>query len=320
MLRLEISHPRIKVQEPGQYCFVRVAQLGHWQWHPFSVATTPQYAADAATADGGESRYRFVIYVRDFGDWSSELVRQGPELLAPSPSAAGQGQRAVVGLDGMYGRIAVPFETYAAVVLVAGGIGCTPMFAVLMHLAETAASNSSSSSNSRPLKNGRAVTFVWTFRELELLPAFARELRAARALGWGLRLHHTTAKLQPSTAGGGDDAENGAGERSSCYSNAHGYCVQQLPENVPLDIAEMVRPGRPVLQDVYSKVRVPQPHQPGWGGDRGCCCGGAGDGSSSTACAVLACGPMGLVQSAKQACTRGNAGMHFEFHSEEFEW
>ena len=222
VIRLEISHPRIKVDEPGQYCFLRVGQLGHYQWHPFSIATTPKFAADAASTTG---RYRFVVFVRDFGDWSRELVRHGPKMLAPSVD----GKRlAPVGLDGMYGRIAVPFESYRGVVLVCGGIGCTPMFAVLMHMAETSSK-----------LVGRMVTLVWTFRELELLPAFARELRAARALGWDIRLHHTTMstciECSPDTEPGRDD----------WYRNEHGYCClqQSLPDQFQQDIAEQIWPG-----------------------------------------------------------------------------
>jgi hypothetical protein len=55
------------------------------QWHPFSVATTPKYAEDSAAA-AGDQRFRFVIYVRDFGDWSAELVQRGPALLAVGES------------------------------------------------------------------------------------------------------------------------------------------------------------------------------------------------------------------------------------------
>ena len=212
-----------------------------------------------------------------------ELVRHGPKMLAPSVD----GKRlAPVGLDGMYGRIAVPFESYRGVVLVCGGIGCTPMFVVLMHMAETSSE-----------LVGRMVTLVWTFRELELLPAFARELRAARALGWDIRLHHTTMS-SPDTEPGGDD----------WYRNEHGYCClqQSLPDQFPQDIAEQIRPGRPRLVEIYSKF-----------GHRLLA---SSDGVGQPACTVLACGPMGLVQSAKLACRQDTVAVHFEFHSEEFEW
>ena len=75
VVKLEISHPRIKVDEPGQYCFLRIGQLGHYQWHPFSVASTPKYAEDTKKASGrnGDGRYHFVVFVRDFGDWRANL-------------------------------------------------------------------------------------------------------------------------------------------------------------------------------------------------------------------------------------------------------
>eukprot|EP01051_Picozoa_sp_SAG22_P015642 SAG22_NODE_2074_length_3047_cov_20.117610_1_plen_914_part_01 len=276
VIRLEISHPRIKVDEPGQYCFLRIGQLGKYQWHPFSVASTPKYASDTEKTSRGDGaaagRYSFVVFIRDFGDWSGELVRNGPQLLAPV-----EGQLAPIGLDGMYGQIAVPFESYRGVVLVCGGIGCTPMFAVLMHLAETEAAEAA----------GRNVMLVWTFRELELVPAFARELRAALALGWDLRLHHTTAKAPSLPPGSG--AEN-AGTCDS-FRNAHGYCLRQLPDGFPADLAEHIRPGRPKLQPVYTEVSsalVSQAQATEYGG---------GGGGGNQACAVLACGPRALVLS-----------------------
>jgi NAD(P)H-flavin reductase len=329
VIRLEISHPQIKVDEPGQYCFLRIGQLGHYQWHPFSVASTPKYANDTEEvsrrggAAAAKGRHSFVVFIRDFGDWSGELVRSGPALLAPAEG----GKLAPIGLDGMYGQIAVPFESYRGVVLVCGGIGCTPMFAVLMHLAETEVAKAI----------GRNVTLVWTFRELELVPAFARELQAALALGWDLRLHHTSAKA-PSLASssGGDD---GAGDTDSLLSggggnagdadplaanlqmNEHGYCLQQLPDGFPADLAEHIRPARPKLPPIYKQVSSALVAHADDGAKHEAAGNGGGDGIDNQACAVLACGPMALVQSAKEACVAQHSGAtHFEFHSEEFEW
>ena len=67
-----------------------------------------------------------------------------------------------------------------------------------------------------------------------------------------------------------------------------------------------VLPGRPQIDGIY----------------RGLAEQLAADGVD--ACAVLACGPRGLVGAAKGACMAARAGaaaaVDFEFHSEEFEW
>ena len=64
--------------------------------------------------------------------------------------------------------------------------------------------------------------------------------------------------------------------------------------------------GRPRLVEIYSKL-----------GHRLLA---SSDGVGQPACTVLACGPMGLVQSAKLACRQDTVAVHFEFHSKEFEW
>ena len=143
LLRLVLSHKTQRVTEPGQYCFLRIWQLGWFQWHPFSIASTPSFSK--------QHEGKFVIFIKDSGagNWTTELLQNAPKLLRPQH----RGEAKVrVSCDGMYGRITVPLDLYRFVFITCGGIGCTPMFSVLMHLAEKRAEE-------RP-----HVCFVWAVR------------------------------------------------------------------------------------------------------------------------------------------------------------
>ena len=51
--KLALSHPTLRITEPGQYCFLRIGQLGWLQWHPFSVASSPS----AGNSFSGTTRF-----------------------------------------------------------------------------------------------------------------------------------------------------------------------------------------------------------------------------------------------------------------------
>ena len=266
IIKLVLSHPTLRITEPGQYCFLRIGQLGWLQWHPFSVASSPAFSEQN---DG-----RFTLLIRDLGSWTKELVESGPSLLAKS---------AKVSCDGMYGHITVPLCMYRAVVITCGGIGCTPMFSALMHLAE------------QPAEQRPFVCFVWSVREPELVRCFGSELTKASQLGWDVRVHLTTTSTSPAAASEegetaplrrGDDARDVDEESSLMLSCGYGGGLH----------------GRPKLPRILGAVakRLAAARI-----DR---------------CAVLTCGPSGLVGDTKAACADTSGAVAFELHSEEFEW
>ena len=292
VIKLTLSHPKIRVTEPGQYCFIRIGQLGQWQWHPFSVASTPGFSDET---DGS-----FVIYVRDFGSWTRELVESGPALLSPG----GAGPAARVSLDGMFGRISVPFETYSSLIITAGGIGCTPMFSVLQHLAEQP-----------PGRRPDHVCVVWSVRELELVRCFEPELACAAALGWDVRVHLTAKKRAaercPQT--GAEAGQTGA----QCPFGAEATAPETsetsslIAEETSASLSESgdglqghVHAGRPDMPAIFAEVaRHLQKRQ-----------------RKPSACAVLTCGPAALVDSTKEACVTAGGEIRFELHSETFDF
>ena len=108
---LEVSAPEFSRRhtEAGQYMFIRLPQISQLQWHPMTITSSP-----------GDKNLVFLI--KAAGDWSEKLLVDGePELRV--------GDR--LSLDGPYGRLSVRLSQQRELLLVAGGIGCTPMLSIL---------------------------------------------------------------------------------------------------------------------------------------------------------------------------------------------
>ena len=263
VVKLTLRHPTSRITEPGQYCFLRIGQLAQYQWHPFSVVTSP---AECESSGG-----RFVIYIRDFGSWTRGLVELGPTLFAtPGPAAAAaaqqlapagggccgrgkrwQKQRQQIGCDGFYGKVTVPLERYRTVVLVCGGIGATPMLSVLSHLM-----NKQNKQNKLRQQSQRRVhvCFVWCLREMELLRCFESTLLEAAALGWDLRIHLTageSARRIEARVGAGYDEidEQEDAERAGLIpAQDGGGGSERIAAEEGDGLAQYMQQGRPDLQ------------------------------------------------------------------------
>jgi predicted ferric reductase len=100
--------------EPGQYAWIKGggSPLGYGQ-HPIS------FSSSAEPKPGGEVSFT----IKELGDWSSEEV---PNL---QPGA-------VMYLDGPYGVLSSDREQGMGYVLIAGGIGITPLYSMCQTMAE----------------------------------------------------------------------------------------------------------------------------------------------------------------------------------------
>lgn len=140
---------------PGQFAFVRLqsAALSREE-HPFTIASSPLQG----------NTMQFVI--RDCGDWTHQVagVRPGDRML----------------LDGPYGLFShLRCPRAAELVMIAGGIGITPMLSMLRHMADN--------------KDQRPVTLVWSNRTREHV-IFPQEFTALQHRLPGLRLFHTVTR------------------------------------------------------------------------------------------------------------------------------
>jgi len=120
--------------ESGSYAFINVPAVSYLQWHPFSISSR-----------SGSPNFTFHIKNMGPGTYTGDLH----EHFAKHSSGV------KVFIDGPYGRSAVRFEEYHSVLLLAGGIGVTPMIAILDDLYEKC-------KNGRKPPHLEHVTFCWS--------------------------------------------------------------------------------------------------------------------------------------------------------------
>jgi NADPH oxidase len=113
----------------GQYCFINIPQVSQLAWHPFTISSTPN---DSAThhhiKSQGQDQWteRLLLVVRGI-----ESGQAGHE-----PSLAYLHRRLSVNIDGPYG-IPLDPSPYRCALLIAGGIGITPLYATFKHWYES---------------------------------------------------------------------------------------------------------------------------------------------------------------------------------------
>lgn len=126
----------------GQFVYLKVPSISKLQWHAFTIASSPR--GDAST---------LTILLKSLGDWTKELVEYGDYCKSHN-------LQPVMYMDGYYGTSLEMYDEYSTVCLIGGGIGSTPMFAILEDIVAKL-------SHSEPLK--QRVVFLFSFRELSLL-------------------------------------------------------------------------------------------------------------------------------------------------------
>ncbi|KNC51170.1 uncharacterized protein AMSG_06521 [Thecamonas trahens ATCC 50062] len=124
---------------PGSYAFLRVGSVAWAAWHPFSVVDF----------EPSTRHVRFIVKVvhhTHAQSWTAKLHALAERGASPS-----------IWIDGAYGELSLSHAALAQcshVVLVAGGVGVTPMASILQHVADTEADSV------------QRVTFVWTSRSM----------------------------------------------------------------------------------------------------------------------------------------------------------
>eukprot|EP00804_Cyclotella_cryptica_P026232 CCRYP_009796-RC/>CCRYP_009796-RC protein AED:0.05 eAED:0.05 QI:1240/1/1/1/0.85/0.75/8/145/833 len=121
----------------GQYVFVNFPELSLHEWHPFSVASAP----NDAYVD---------LYIRALGNHTKKIVEY-------SEVCAAENKPALIRCDGPYGDLSFNYRRYGNLLLVAGGIGITPIISVLKDIFGDA-KNSKSTTPRHCVKH---VTLVW---------------------------------------------------------------------------------------------------------------------------------------------------------------
>jgi NADPH oxidase len=103
--------------KPGMYLFLNVPELSRFQWHPFTITSTPEEP--------------FIsIHIRLMGDWTKQLA----ELIGTFKggiTSKNASRLPTLRVDGPFGAPAEDLYDYKCAVLVGAGIGVTPAAALL---------------------------------------------------------------------------------------------------------------------------------------------------------------------------------------------
>jgi ferredoxin-NADP reductase len=161
------------VYEPGQYVWIAFVLkdgpelLQSLSFHPFSISS-----AHAA----GDKTYTLHIKMMGPGTWSEAVVK-----------AAKGGAEAFKGgcrVGGPAGRFSIDPAHFEHIVLVAGGIGFTPLVSLLAAIVRDAASETGTKeapAQARRYAAVKHITVVWAVQTAACLSWFADELDACRA-------------------------------------------------------------------------------------------------------------------------------------------
>ncbi|KAI8544132.1 hypothetical protein RHMOL_Rhmol08G0271900 [Rhododendron molle] len=130
VLALHMSKPQGFKYKSGQYMFVNCAAVSPFEWHPFSITSSP-----------GDDY--LSVHIRTLGDWTQQLKTVFSEVCQPPPNGKSgllradclQGENNPnlprVLIDGPYGAPAQDYKKYEVVLLVGLGIGATPMISIV---------------------------------------------------------------------------------------------------------------------------------------------------------------------------------------------
>jgi len=120
---------------PGQYVFLAIPEISYFEWHPFSISSSPQQKI-------------VTFHIRKAGRWTHELYK-----LADYKSEID------IMFEGPYGAVGVDItspDRYKMAMLFSGGIGVTPMQALCNHIMYEHSSGK---------RNMKKLSFIWIERD-----------------------------------------------------------------------------------------------------------------------------------------------------------
>jgi len=116
VIRLELAYANGSHMEslPGQYIFLNVPAISEFQWHPFSISSSPD-----------DTKFSWTHHIKNMGNgtWTQRLY----ELAVSKRDIE-------LRVDGPYGNPGIQFEKYKVLAFFAGGIGITPIASILDYL------------------------------------------------------------------------------------------------------------------------------------------------------------------------------------------
>ena len=136
---LEVDKPTCFGFSSGQYCYLQIPEISSFQWHPFTIASSPEE----------ETIYFFIAPT---GDWtnllnilsdklnnvSKGIIESEKDLKETKLKIASQemliNKKISIRMDGPFGAPAENFKNYEHLIFIASGVGATPFSSILVTL------------------------------------------------------------------------------------------------------------------------------------------------------------------------------------------
>lgn len=279
----------------GQYVFLAVPGLSSFEWHPFSISSSPHMET-------------VTITIRVLGNWTRRLRNLVEK----------KGEHDIgILLEGPYGSLSVDLfqGRYKMALLVSGGIGITPMQSVCNMLAyQNSIENS-----------WKKVWFIWTVREYAIIEAMSESKSGNLPRGNFLSLvdnkedRRKTKKVAvPSFSVDIGTSDNFSAINSTNLEHVHSIdqvCSNQdsflsttfylsNKRNMPSsDKKPFVNAGRPDIPSIFREMKK------------------AAVEAREGRIAVCVCGPAKLVEACKIASVKQSCReVIFDIHSEKFDF
>jgi predicted ferric reductase len=115
----KIFFPKTFSYAPGQYCFLMVRNINMYEYHPFSMITSP-------------NDQEIAFLVKNSGDWTKKLYE-----MASKQGAGKEEDELLIGIEGPNGSLGLDIfqnACHEVVMLVGGGIGITPLLSIWSHI------------------------------------------------------------------------------------------------------------------------------------------------------------------------------------------
>ncbi|KAH6582130.1 hypothetical protein BASA60_002097 [Batrachochytrium salamandrivorans] len=195
----------------GQYFFVQFPAISLFEWHPFSmISSEDDFIVDDRKADNGSKtsfelvdtnkeslsndsrssyQHGLISFIRHRQSKSQQYelaIRREGHFTRKLHEHIGNGKSLSVLVDGPYGRSFDGVMDRDTILLVAGGVGITPLISIL----QTIMSRNQNSAHDTPRIH---VRLIWVVRDSDNFNWFEKELSEATANGIKIHLFATCA-------------------------------------------------------------------------------------------------------------------------------